>query len=135
MKHSSSERRKFLRVEEGSVLSCEECAIPRSNQKFSAVSKDLSAGGLMFSARAPFDLGTVLRFEISIAGWQKYKPEFKRAGATDDKTPLFALGTVVRAEQMMDGTYEIGVRLDGVDEGHRMALEQYVKSRAKEQRV
>jgi len=130
MKQSGAERRKYLRIDQGSVLSCEECAIPRTKQKFEAVSKDLSAGGLMFSALAPFDMGTVLRFEISLDGWQKYKPEFKKAESLEERKPLFALGTVVRVEQLHDGTYEIGVRLDGVDEGHRMALEQYVKSRA-----
>ena len=135
MSQSGSERRKFLRIDEGSVLSCEECVIPRTSQKFSVVSKDISAGGLLFSAPAPVDLGTVLRFEVSIAGWQKFKPEFRKSEQIDDKTPLVALGTVVRVEHMNDGTYEIGVRLDGVDEGHRMALEQYVKSRAKEARA
>lgn len=134
MKQTQSERRKYLRIGDDFVLSCEEYSIPRIKKQFKAVSKDLSAGGLLISTLSPFDLGTVLRFEISMTGWHLYKPEFRKADAKED-SPLIALGTVVRVEHLTDGSYEIGVRLDGVDEGHRMALEKYVKSHAKDARA
>jgi len=69
----------------------------------------------------------VLRIEIKIQDWEKFKPEFYKPDKLTVSKPLVAIVKVVRVEDIGGGQYEIGVDFSGMDEGHRIALAKYVK--------
>jgi len=125
----SFENRKFIRVKTG---------FPLKHVKFhlglnvadalQSLSKDLSAGGLLFESSDLYAEGDILRLEIDLPGWEKFKPEFFKPHISKSG-PVIALVKVLRVKRVDFGRYEIAALFVGIDEGHQMALVKYVKSR------
>ena len=92
-----------------------------------AAFKDISAGGLLFECKRKYDIGNLLKLEIVIPGWEKFKSEFYKPDESSRSKPLIALASVVRVEMVKPGLYDIGVSFAGIDEGHQSALLQYIQ--------
>jgi hypothetical protein len=126
------ERRKFIRIPSEALVTCKKYgdaagALPRESAL-----KNLSAEGILFQAKQQYKIGDVLKMELHLPGWQKFNPGFYKVEEFSYQKPLIALGTVVRIEFISEELYEIGVYLNGVDEGHRWALQEYIKHKVKE---
>ena len=123
------ERRKYFRLNRECVVQCERYTIPRQPEATSSgKSLNLSSGGILFESKAKFELGDMLRLEVKADGWEKFSAEFYKHDKMSQVRPLFVLGTVVRSELLSGGAYEIGVAFTGIDDGHRWALEKYLKA-------
>lgn len=130
-----TERRKYVRLESKSIVKCEiyritdDENIPEATQ---STSKNISAGGILFETTTPFAIGELLRLEVNLAGWQKFKPEFYKADQVSGIEPLVALAHVVRVEVIGKGIYDVGVCLAGIDEGHQMAIRKFIDEKLRE---
>jgi c-di-GMP-binding flagellar brake protein YcgR len=125
-----SERRQFLRVAAEDVVLCEEYTIPPSNDPpVEARISNLSAGGILIISNHAYTPGVVLRLSLRLPGWEKYKQEFFKAAAPSLSRPLTALGTIVRVDRIDSDMYELAVSLSGMDNGHRQAVDRYIRDR------
>ncbi|MEI8012917.1 MAG: PilZ domain-containing protein [Candidatus Omnitrophota bacterium] len=126
-----SEKRKFLRINEEDVLVCEPFDVSVldgvSVKRAHVVTKDLSEGGLLFESGEAFAIGTILKLQVDIPGWEKYKREFFKADQRLDRQPLIVLAKVVRIEDVGGGHSDVGVAFVALDSGHRLALRKYLK--------
>jgi len=131
-----AERRKYFRLSKECLVKCEKYSIPRkaANEQLACKAKNISSGGLLFESKTKFELGDVLWLEVQAAGWEKYSAEFYKHEKTTESKPLVVLGTVVRAELLPSGSYEVGVAFTGIDEGHRWALLKYLKAKSAEEK-
>ncbi|MFH0753383.1 MAG: PilZ domain-containing protein [Candidatus Omnitrophota bacterium] len=125
------ERRKFLRIHEEDVLVCEpfDASVLRgdSGKRRHVVSKDLSQGGLLFESREPFEIGTILKLQVDIPGWEKFKTGFIKVNEISGRHPLVTLGKVVRVEDVGAGNFDIGIAFVALDSGHKLALQKYLE--------
>jgi hypothetical protein len=125
-----AERRKFVRVAEEDLLTCElfdALALEGVTKKrIHAFTKTLSEGGILFESTEAFDMGAVLKLQIDIPGWEKYKLDFYKGGEATARHPLVALGKVVRVEDVGGGLFDIGVAFVALDSGHKLALKKYL---------
>jgi len=133
-KSEQVERRKYVRLAAQHIIKCEPYTIPAENghTKEELLSKNISAGGILFEAHRHYAIGDIIRIEITIPGWDKYKPEFYKTQALSYSQPLVTLGSVVRVELVTENIYDIGVCLIGIDEKHQMALEKYIAEQRKQ---
>ena len=133
---SGQDRRRFTRIDEEDLLVCEPFNANsfggHGDKRMRAFTKSLSEGGILFESDTIFELATLLRLEIDIPGWEKYKPEFRKSSESIGRRPLVVLGKVVRVEDVGGGFFDIGVAFAAVDEGHRMALKKYLERIVKE---
>jgi hypothetical protein len=130
------ERRKFVRLSEEDLILCELFSAGTLEQqpavgKFYAFTKNVGEGGILFESDMFFDMGTLLKLEIDIPGWEKYKTEFCKGDAPTGSHPLVVLGKVVRVEDIGGHRYDIGVAFTAVDSGHKLALHKYVEKAGK----
>lgn len=130
-----SERRRYIRIPVSCVLKLEEFSF--NNDSPTDVDevdvKDLSAGGILIETAKKYELGDILKVELRVPGWEKFKPEFLKPGVEkQENSAIIALASVVRVEVLASGAYELGVRLTGIDDGHRLALERFIFETVKE---
>ena len=126
-----TEKRIYIRIDEQDVIHCEKYSIPRDeNSQIEGMTKNISGGGVLFTSKTPFEVGQILRLEISLAGWERFKIEFYKEDRLAHSKPIIVLATVVRVELMEDGLYDIGVCFAGIDEGHKWALLKYIDNRS-----
>ena len=130
MDNKGSERRKYLRVDSENVLKCERYAIPRSAEQSTGRTRNISAGGILFISDTAYEKGEVLRLELVLGNWEKYKAEFYKPDNVTGSKPLVVIGAVAHVRNAEQGRYEIGINFSGMDEGHRWALEKYIKALA-----
>jgi hypothetical protein len=127
---SQVERRSFIRIAEEDLLVCE----PFDPAVFSGViakrvrtfTKNVSENGILFEANEAYGIGALLKLQIDIPGWEKYKTGFYKVGAVSRNQPLVVLGKVVRVEDIGEGVFDIGVVFTAVDGAHREALKKYL---------
>ncbi|MCK5579812.1 MAG: PilZ domain-containing protein [Candidatus Omnitrophica bacterium] len=128
-----TERRKYVRIENHDVLKCKrftanDFGSSQDEEMVRAVLKDLGAGGVLFESDKKIDVGTVLKMEIDVSGWERFKSEFYKSDRMTRKEPLVVLANVVRVEVVEPGRkYDIGVCFSAIDDGHQWALMKYVK--------
>lgn len=135
--HSAAERRKYVRLEQKHMLRHEKYVFQGREEEAmfeeSAI-KNYSLGGALFESKAKYDIGDILKLEISIPGWEKYKNEFYREDKISRAEPVVILASVMRIEAIAPpGLYEIGVQFVGIDEGDRWALMKQIKTLLKGQ--
>ncbi|MBF0532283.1 MAG: PilZ domain-containing protein [Candidatus Omnitrophica bacterium] len=129
----AQERRQYVRVAAREVLNCRRFTANAFmaqdvNERISAVTKNLSAGGVLFESPKLFEVGTLLKLEIDLPGWEVFKREFYKKDAISRSEPLIILATVVRVEIIKpEKLFDIGVCFAAIDEGHRWALMQYIE--------
>jgi len=130
MAENEAERRKYARIHEEDVLVCEPFDASALGGKIGkgrhAFTKSLSEGGILFESAQIFPIGTLLKLELDLPGWEKYKPEFRKHDALPGRLPLVVLGKVVRIEDIGGGEFDIGVLFVALDTGHKLALKKYV---------
>lgn len=121
----ASERRGYLRIQAKHILNHQAFVFgSKSDQKlFGGVIKNYSGGGALFESDIEYAKGNVVKLEIKVPGWNKFKTEFYKPGKTSASEPLIILATVIRCDAI-DGTnkYDVAVKFVGIDEGHQRAL-------------
>lgn len=75
----NTERRKFLRIPKESKVRYHElkCPMVKSDLK-NTKSKNVGGGGILFTSKKEIDIGTILKIDITVQGWEKYRPGFLR---------------------------------------------------------
>jgi hypothetical protein len=125
------ERRKFVRVAEEDLLICEpfDAAVFGGDikKRVHVFTKSLSEGGVLFEAGQIFEIGALLKLQLDIPGWEKYKVEFYKGNAPSGRDLLVALARVVRVEDLGGGNFDIGVAFVALDSGHKVALRKYLE--------
>lgn len=128
------ERRKYVRLDSRDVLKCKRFSMEdflpgKTAGSIEAVAKNYNAGGLLFESSVLFNVGELLKIELAIPGWERYKSEFYKDGPTPEDGPLVVLATVVRVEIVdPDSKFDIGVSFSAIDAGHRNALLKFINS-------
>ena len=119
------ERRKFIRIQAQYMLRHEKYTLRavQDREAVKGVIKNYSGDGALFESKVKYDIGDILKLEISIPGWEKFKTEFYKDNKTSASEPLVILASVVRVEVItLDQLYDIGVYFVGIDKGHQGAL-------------
>jgi len=136
----TEERRKYKRIEKECIVNFGEFSasglgIAGADAKIESITKDLSAGGILFASKRSYEIGSILKFELAIPGWEKFKAEFIKPDSVTRSKPLVAVVSVVRVEVIKPGSlYEIGGCFVGIDDGHQWALVKYVGAELKKQK-
>ncbi len=123
-----SEKRKFIRLRANHLTRHIKFKLPGVDlyPNNEAVSKDISAGGVLFLSDRAYEMGDILRMELHIPGWEKYKNEFFKLDRPTKTLPVLVLVKVVRVEALGNGKFDIGVSFVGIDDGHQEALSKYI---------
>jgi hypothetical protein len=135
------ERRKFVRIPKENILFVSECDVMEElnlkdkGEKIQAKTLNISAGGLLFEAGSRFDIGKVLKIELMLPHWEKYKRSLERAEFTYPTKPFLLLGQVVRLEFLRESLYDIGVTFVGIEEDCREILVAYVNAQLEEEKA
>ena len=136
---TGAERRKFIRIPEEDLLVCEPFnvsgfggATSMVTKRMHAFTKSLSEGGILFGSDEVFAMGALLKLELDIPGWEKFKSEFYKGNEPSGRHPLVVLGQVVRVEDVGKGQFDIGVVFTAMDAGHKLALKKYLDRKAKQ---
>jgi c-di-GMP-binding flagellar brake protein YcgR len=82
-----------------------------SGDKYEAVTKDLSTGGLSFSSFISFNLEEPIYLEITPPGWNKRE---------------IVIGKVVRCQPTPNNQFVIGVQFMEIDKSFQESLGEYV---------
>ncbi|HPS20120.1 MAG TPA: PilZ domain-containing protein [Candidatus Omnitrophota bacterium] len=136
MEKMDNERRKYVRLPEHCVLKCEKLTTGElfggtvEQHHIEGVTKNISAGGVLLETKEPFKLGEIIKMEIALPGWEKFKSEFYKTDSVSRSHPLVVLGKVVRVETFGD-KYDMGICFVAIDEGHRWAVLKYVSEKNK----
>ena len=130
------ERRKYVRISEEDLIVCDPFGAgafqqQQSGEKLYAFTKNLGEGGILFESDIFFEMGSMLKLEIDIPGWEKYKSELCKGETMPGSKPFVVLGKVVRVEDIGGGRYDIGVVFIAVDGGQKLALHKYVEQAGK----
>ncbi|MFH0753622.1 MAG: PilZ domain-containing protein [Candidatus Omnitrophota bacterium] len=135
---TGAERRKFIRVPEEDLVVCEPFDVSGFGgasamvaKRMHAFTKSLSEGGILFESDEVFVIGTLIKLELDIPGWEKYKVEFYKGHVPSGRQPLVVLGKVVRVEDLGHGQFDIGVVFSAMDSGHKLALKKYLDQKAR----
>lgn len=130
------DRRKYYRVDRSCVLRCERFSAKNFNEKklqdeAGGVVKNLSVGGILFETNQLYPIGTLLKAELNLVGWEKFKSEFYKPDISSKAQPLVVLAKVSRVELVKNtGIYDIGLSIVSIDEGHREALKKFISQRS-----
>ena len=132
MSPSEMERRHYIRLGQQHMLRYERYVFqaPEEEEIFEEGRvKNYSLGGALFESKTEYHIGDILKMEITIPGWEKYKNEFYREDKISRLEPVTILASVIRVEVLIpDQLYEIGVQFVGIDEGDRWALMKQIKT-------
>ncbi len=136
-KTTTPERRKYVRIPVKQILNYEKftarsLSIGNIEKKVETITRNMSAGGLLFETDEKFKLGTLLKLEMKVPGWEKFKAEFYKKDKTSRSGLVVILASVVRVEIIQPETkFDIGVCFVGIDKGHQGALSKYIKKEIK----
>lgn len=132
------ERRKYIRIPAKHILECkrftaEDLISEEVGNHIRSITRNCSAGGVLFETNTRFYIGELLEIEINIPGWEKFKAEFYKGDAISSEKPLIVLATVIRVDTVEPNTrYEIGVCFSAIDKGHEWAILKYINQKIKE---
>jgi hypothetical protein len=124
------ERRKYIRLQHQHILYHEKYDLRgHKDQKIvEGVLKNYSPGGVLFETKTPYRIGDLLKLEMAIPGWERFKTEFYKQDKLSRMDPVIVLASVIRVECIVpDQLYENGVCFVGIDEGDRWALIKQIK--------
>ena len=124
------ERRMYVRLPQRSVLRVREFNFTDEPPRyFDAHYKNISGGGVLFESPYALPVGTILKLELRIPGWDHLAPPPFRIESMTllSSQPLGVLGEVVRVETVrQDRSYDIGVVFIGIEDEQRRALMRFV---------
>lgn len=85
--------------------------------------KNYSGGGVLFESTIRYDIGDLLKLEIALPGWERFKNEFYKEDRLSRSDPVVVLASVVRVECMgPPSLFDVGVCFVGIDEDDRWAV-------------
>ena len=125
----SQERRQYRRIPLEASVSFQELSFHKGEEPAQSSYRDVSGGGLLLESSRAYPLGTLLKLEIRVPGWGRFQNHFGPVQEADGR-PLVALGTVVRLEQLDDGSYELGIKFQNVYPDDLAALMKFVEASA-----
>ncbi|MCK5708109.1 MAG: PilZ domain-containing protein [Candidatus Aureabacteria bacterium] len=131
-----AEKRKYIRIPRENVMYVSLCDIhaemnlKQENTKIEVRTKDISAGGILFESSKKFDIEDLLKIEIILPNWEKYKKTFFGSDISYPTKPFLILGKVIRIEFLRDNIYDIGINFVGVETSHQELLLNYLNDRA-----
>ncbi len=132
------ERRKFVRIPGDHIVFVSECNImeelnlKEKGERTEARTKDISAGGLLFETPRLFPMETVLKVELLLPHWEKYKNSLFQSQFSYPTKPFLVLGKVIRVEVLEENRYDIGISFVGIEETYKELLIAYVADQAKD---
>ncbi|RKY34957.1 MAG: hypothetical protein DRP78_05940 [Candidatus Omnitrophota bacterium] len=131
---SFQEQRKYVRLSRQDILqykrfTAKDFNLDAPEDNIKSVTKNYSAGGALFETDTEFKIGDLLRIEITIPGWEKFKAEFYKEDDVTISKPLVVLTSVVRVKVICPGKFEIGVCFSAIDDGHKWAVMKYVNQK------
>jgi c-di-GMP-binding flagellar brake protein YcgR len=91
-----------------------------------AVLVDISSSGILAEARAGFEVESLLKLEIKLPRWEKYKNEFFKFDSVSISKPLIAVGKVTRVWQAEANKHYIGIEFLNIDPDHYSALKRRI---------
>lgn len=123
------ERRKFLRVVSKRPIKHTKFRLfgKNSEKLTESITRNLSAGGILFESDVLYLPGDLVRIEIEIPGWEKYKTEFIKPGQVTKSEPVTVLAKVIRVEIKNPRLYEVRAAFVGIDDDHQKALTKFFK--------
>lgn len=128
--HAGPDRRKYVRLNEEDLLVCEPISVemiePHTCDKFYAFTKNISEGGVLFESDTFFEIGTMLKLQIDIPGWDKIEAELNPAPRVHDQKAFVVLGKVVREADISAHRFEVGVAFMAADATQKKVLQKYV---------
>lgn len=129
MKKNNGEKREFLRIPKESQVKYHELKYPPDgNGKKNTVIKNLSGGGMLFTASENIKTGTVLQLDITAQGWEKHHPGFLKVEETSISKPITAIGQVIRSDETVKNVeYDIAVKFVDIYEDDLRALIGYIE--------
>ncbi len=131
------EQRKYVRIDRRYIIKCspfsaKDFLSPSSADITEGLLKNISCGGALFESGAKYDVGTLLRIELALPGWEQFKVEFLKDDKTTYSAPLTVLAHVVRLEVLIQNElYDIGACFSAIDEGDKWALFKYIQKYSK----
>jgi hypothetical protein len=132
MEKVKGEKREFLRIPKESQVRYHELKYPsdESNAENTTI-KNLSGGGLLFTAGKNIGIGTVLQLDITAQGWEKHHPGFLKVGETSISKPITAVGQVIRSDETVKNVeYDIAIKFVNIYEDDLRALIGYIEKQA-----
>lgn len=82
---------------------------------------------MLFESERPYTVGTILKMQITVPGWDRHLAQFYKLGSSSVSQPLVVLAEVVRVDVLSrEKSYQIGVVFIGIDEDHRAALLKHI---------
>lgn len=123
MSENVAEKRKYLRIETNDIVQCLDES--GNAEDLHARSKNISAGGILIESPREHAIGELLRIEVTLNGFSKYRNGiwafFKRS---DDSFSVS--GTVVRVEKVSENIFFIGLSFTDISQRDRAAIEKYI---------
>jgi hypothetical protein len=129
-KSPESERRKYQRFPGRFELTCAPFRLGGFALGLSkCVTKNIGAGGVLIESRKRLALSELLKLEIRIPGWERFKSEFYHPDTLTGSNPLIAIGKVVWVSAQQPDAFETGIQFMGIDDGHQWGLMKYINNR------
>lgn len=131
------EKRKYIRIRAQHMLMHEKYILnPLDDEELvEGLLGNYSAGGVLFESKTKYNIGDLLKLEISIPGWEQFKNEFYKEDAITPSRPIIVLAKIIHVENIVvDELYDIGVCFVGIDENHRWALMKQIDAESKKQK-
>ncbi|MFA5260290.1 MAG: PilZ domain-containing protein [Candidatus Omnitrophota bacterium] len=127
------EYRKYVRIPRRYIIRCspftaKDFLSPGRDKITEGLLKNISCGGILFESKVRYDVGILLRIELALPGWERFKSEFFKEGRTPHSDPLTVLVHVVRLEVLEDGLFDIGACFSAIDEGDKWTLFKYIQN-------
>lgn len=128
-----SEKRKFIRLKANYLARHIKFKLPGKDLFPTGVaeSKDISAGGVLFSSDHAYQVGDIIRMELHITGWENFKSIPAMQQQNIKKLPVLVLGKVMRVEEVDSKNFDIGVAFVGIDDVQQQALLKFISHHMK----
>ncbi len=136
MQDNVTGHRKYVRIPRRYIIHCspftaKDLLSPGRDHITEGLLKNISCGGILFESKVKYDVGILLRIELALPGWEKFKTEFFREVSAPLFNPLTVLANVVRLEVLGEELFDIGACFSAVDEGDKWTLFKYIQNHAR----
>ena len=129
-KAKTEERRSFMRLPKDTKVEYHTLEYPLDHNNFEEANvKNIGGGGLLFETNHIIDIGKILKLDITLQGWHKFRPGFFKVHESSISRPVTAIAEVVRIEEIIkEKRYEIGVKFVNVYEDDLKGLIEFMEN-------
>lgn len=96
-------------------------------EKVTSKAMNMSSNGLLVESDGKFSNESILKLEINLPRWEKYKTGFMKFDQISISKPLVALGKVFREWETEDGKRLFGIKFLNIDKDHQLALDRCIE--------